>query len=79
MTYQSPYFSQMDRQTEIYTYISEYVEVEHGKIIQDNWSRRLPLRHKNVASTGAPLKHIMGNEFNIIQFILTYISTYITN
>ena len=36
------------------------------KIIQDNWSRRLPLRHKNVASTGAPLKHIMGNEFNII-------------
>ena len=25
--------------------------------------------------TGAPLKHIMGNEFNIIQFILTYIST----
>ena len=46
------------------------------KIIQDNWSRRLPLKHKNVASTGAPLKHIIGNEFNIIQFILTYISTY---
>ena len=35
------------------------------KIIQDNWSRRLPLRQKNVASTGTPLKHIMGNEFNI--------------
>ena len=69
MPYQSSYFSQMDRQTdrqtEIYTYISEYVQVEHVKIIQDNWSRRLPLRHKNVASTGAPLKHIMGNEFNI--------------
>ena len=30
------------------------------------------MRHKNVASTGAPLKHIMGNEFNIIQFILAY-------
>ena len=79
MTYQSSYVSQMDRQTEIYTHISEYVHVEHLKIIQDNWSRRLPLRHKNVASTGAPLEHIMGNEFNIIQFILTYISTYITN
>ena len=52
MTYQSSYFSQMDRQTEIYTYISEYVQVEHVKIIEDNWSRRLPLRHKNVASTG---------------------------
>ena len=105
MTYQSPYFSQMDRQTDrqtdrhtdrqtdrqtdiqtdrqtdinIYIYISEYVQVEHVKIIQDNWSRRLPLRHNNVGSTGAPLKHIMGNELNIIQFILTYISTYITN
>ena len=79
MTYQSPYFSQMDTQTAIYTYISEYVQVEHVQIIQDNWSRRLLLRHKNVASTGVPLKHIMGNEFNIIQFILTYISTYITN
>ena len=73
MTYQSSYFSQMNRQK--YTYISEYVQVEHVKIIQDNWSRRLPLRHKNVANTGAPLKHIMGNEYNIIQFILTYIST----
>ena len=67
MTYQSSYFSQMDRQTERQTEIyiqciSEYVQVEHVKIIQDNWSRRLPLRHKNVASTGAPLKHIMGNE-----------------
>ena len=65
MTYQSSYFSQMgrqtDSQTEIYTYISEYLQVEHVKIIQDNWSRRLPLRHKNVASRGAPLKHIMGN------------------
>ena len=70
MTYQSSYFSQMDRQIEIYTYISEYVQVEHVKIIQDNWSRRLPLRHKNVANTGAPLKHIMGNEFNIIELIL---------
>ena len=55
MTYQSSYFSQMDRQTEIYTSISEYVQVEHVKIILlDNWSRRLPLRHKNVASTGTP-------------------------
>ena len=79
MAYQSSYFSQMDRQTEIYTYISEHVQVEHVKIIQYNWSRRLPLRHKNVANTGPPLKHIMGNEFNIIQFIVTYISTYITN
>ena len=79
MTYQSSYFSQMDRQTERQTYISEYVQVEHVKIIQDNWSRRLLLRHKNVASTGAPLTLIMGNEFNIIQLILTYISTYITN
>ena len=83
MTYQSSYFSQMDRQTDrnnkLYTYISEYVQVEHVKIIQDNWSRRLSLRHKDFAITGAPLKHIMGNEFNIIQFILTYISTYITN
>ena len=80
MTYhQSSYFSQMNRQTEIYTYISEYVQVEHVKLIHDNWSRSLPLRHKNVANTGAPLKHITGNEFNIIQFILTYISTYITN
>ena len=79
MTYQYSSFSQMDRQTdrqtEIYTYISEYVQVEHVKIIKDNWSRRLPLRHKNGASIGAPLKHIMGNEFNIIRFILTYIST----
>ena len=70
---------QTNRQTEIYTYISEYVQVERVKIIQDNWSRRLPLRYKNVASTGAPLKHIMGTEFNIIQFILTYISIYVTN
>ena len=43
MTYQSPYFSQMDRQTdrhtEIYTYISEYVHVEHVNIIQENNTR----------------------------------------
>ena len=69
----------MDRQTEIYTYISEYVQEEHVKIIQDNWSRRLTLRHKNFASPGSPLKHIMGNEFHIVQFILTHISTFITN
>ena len=75
MTYQSSYFSQMYRHRDRQKYIVEYVQVEHVKIIQDNWSRRLPLRHKNVASTGAPLKHIMGNELNIIQFILTYIST----
>ena len=77
MTYRSSYFFQMDRQTErqteINTYISEHVQVEHVNIIQDNLSIWLPLRHKNVASTGAPLKHIMGNEYNIIQFILTYI------
>ena len=36
-------------------YISEYVQVEHVKRIQHNWSRRLPLRHKNVASKGATL------------------------
>ena len=66
MTYQSSYFSQMDRQTEMFSYISEHLQVEHVNIIQDNWSRRLPLRHNNFASTGSPLKHIMGNEFNII-------------
>ena len=67
MTYQSSFFSQMDRQTdrqtEIYTYISEYVHVEQVKRIQYIIGQG-PLRHKNVASTGALLKHIMGNELN---------------
>ena len=62
MICQSPYFSQMDRQTD--RNISEYVQVEHVKIIQGNWSRRLPLRHKNVASTGAPLNTLL--EMNLI-------------
>ena len=48
------------------------------KIIQDNWSRRLPLRHKNVASMGA--KHIIGNEFNIIKIHFNiYFYIYVTH
>ncbi len=41
----------------------ESVQVEHLKIIQHNWSRRLSLKHQNAASKGATLTKNMGNGY----------------
>ncbi len=65
-----------NRQTDI-NIATESVQVQHLKIIQHNWSRRLSLKHKNAASN---YKH-MGNGYitSWIYYNKIHFNMYISN